>query len=126
LVQRTRQPSLLTRPTLQTIEAGIDENSHEPHVEGQLLAVLFDVQKHLDEGILHRFVCVGGIAKVVISNPQPSTLEQGHQGAESISCGLALAGEDEGLDLGCHRGRRRGDGICGPTGTPLINFDRAY
>ena len=41
--------------------ARVDQNPREPRLERQVLAVLLDVQEHLDERVLHRFVGVGRV-----------------------------------------------------------------
>ncbi len=94
-VQPARQPPLLPGPALQPVQAGIDENPHEPHIERQFLAVLLDVQKHLDERVLDGFVGVGGVAQIVIRDAQAPALQQRHQGAEPIARRLALAGQHQ-------------------------------
>ena len=100
VVQRASNPPLLPAPALQPVEAGIDEYPHEPPVEGQILAILLDVQKHLYEGVLHGLVGIGGIAEVVIRDAQSPALQERHEGAEPIASGLALASQHERLDFG--------------------------
>ena len=126
LVGRARYPALLPAPALQPVQAGIDENPHEPHIERQLLAVLLDMQEHLDEGVLHGLVGVRRIPQIVIGDAEPAPLEQRHQRAEPVPRRLAIAGHDERLDLARQRGGWRRRGVRGPARlAPVGDFDRS-
>jgi hypothetical protein len=54
--------------------------------------------EHLDERVLHRFVGVVRIAKVVIRNANGPTLLARHQIGESLTGSVALASQDERFD----------------------------
>ena len=65
-----------------------------------MLAVGRDVRKHLDEGVLHRFVGIVRVAQVVIRDAQRAALLSGDEVGEPVAGGIALAGDDQRLDGG--------------------------
>jgi hypothetical protein len=121
--QRPAQPA---RAGLAQVEAPVDEDPREPHLEGQVLAIAGDVREHLDEGVLHRLVGVVDVAEVLVGDAEGAALLPGHEVAEALACGVTLAGEDEGLDgagdlrfLGQHRAdAARGVGRVGAARLP--------
>ena len=63
------QPALAARPRLDPVQASVDQDAREPHVEGQLLAERREVLIRLHERVLHRFVRFGRVAQVVVRDP---------------------------------------------------------
>ena len=68
------EPALAARARLAAIETAVDENAREPDLERPGLAVRADVAEDLDEGVLHGLVGVGGVAKILIGDPEGATL----------------------------------------------------
>ena len=112
-------PALLTSARLESIERGVHENAREPDLKRQLAAILLDVQEHLDEGILHGLVGVGGVAQILERDPQRPALQQRHQRPEPIARLVLLSLLDEALDLSRQNRRRRRMGRVGRSGLLL-------
>ena len=93
--QRPPQPA---RARLAEVEAAVDENAREPHLERQLLAVARDVREHLHERVLHRFVGVVDVAEVLVGDADGPALLPGDELAEPLAGGVALSGQHERLD----------------------------
>ena len=63
---RHRQhPAKPAGPRLPEVEASVDENAREPHLEREVLAITGDVREHLHERVLHRLVGVVRVAQIV-------------------------------------------------------------
>ena len=86
---------------LAPIEAPVDENSREPDFERPFFAIRRDVAEHLDEGVLHGFVRVRRIAKILVSNSNGAALVDRNERAETISRVLELPALDEPSNLDC-------------------------
>jgi hypothetical protein len=106
-------PALLASARLETIERGVHENTREPDLKRQIAAILLDVHEHLHEGILHRFIGVGGVAQILERDSHRAALHQRHQRAEPLARLVFLALRDEVLDLSGQRRRRRRMGRVG-------------
>ena len=104
---RPHDPALLPGTALEPIEAGVDEDSHEPHIERQFLSILLNVNEHLDKGVLHDFVGIRRVAQIVIRDAQPAPLKHGDQCAKSLAGRLAVAGDDQRFNLRSEARRSR-------------------
>ena len=119
LIRRVTDPALLASARLESIERGVHENAREPDLKRQIAAILLDVQEHLDEGILHGLIGVGGVAQILERDSQRPALQQRHQRSEPIARLVFLSLLDEALDLGGQRRRRRRMGRVGRSGLLL-------
>ena len=88
------------------IEAAVDQNPRQPDLERQVSLKRRDMRVRLDEGVLHRFVCVGCVAQIVPGNARRPALLACDNLREQIARGVRIAGCDEVLHL---RGQLRLD-----------------
>ncbi len=115
-IRRVADPALLAAARLEAIERGVHQDAREPDIEGQVASILFDVQEHFHEGVLHRFISIGRIAQVVERDTHGPPLHQRDQRTKPFARFVSLSVLDQSLDLsGNDRGRGRvGRGIGRP------------
>ena len=101
-----QHPARAARPRLLAIEAAVDQNPRQPHLEREVPLERRDVRVGLDEGILHRFVGFGHIAQVVPGNARRAALLARDDLREQVARGVVVAGREEILHLA---GERRFD-----------------
>ena len=80
------EPTFAARSRLDAVQAPVDQDAREPHVERQLLAERGKVRVRLDEGVLHGLVRLGRVAQIVIRDATGAPLMSRHQ------LGVAFAG----------------------------------
>jgi hypothetical protein len=92
---RRHQPALAANAGLPAIEAAVDENTSEPDFERPSLTVRSDMTEDFDERVLDGFVGLGGVAKVLIGNPQGSPLVGNDETFELLTGRVEIAAFDQ-------------------------------
>src|SRR5262245_17619286 len=95
------EPTIATCSSLAAVEAAVDENPREPHLERPRLPVGGNVAEGLDERILHGLVGFGAVAQVLERNPRGPPLVRGDQLRELLARLVAGAPLDQVANLDC-------------------------
>src|SRR5262249_50121243 len=72
-------PALAPGPRLDAVQASVDQDAREAHLEGELLAEGREVRVRLDEGILHGLVGLRDVTQVMERNTGRAPLVTSHQ-----------------------------------------------
>ena len=83
------------------IDAGVDKNAREPHLERMFRAIGVQPGEGLDEGVLNRLVGIGGVTKIKERDARGPALVRRDQPVERLAGFAQLAVGDEGLDAKC-------------------------
>jgi hypothetical protein len=97
--RRREHPAESSCARFPEVQTTINENPGEPYLKWQVLPVIRQMSKDLDEGILDGFVSVVRVSETVIRNTCGASLLQRHEIAEPVSCGITFACEQQGFDL---------------------------